>query len=262
MTKNKRGVLLGTIYPTGAEQYEGQEFLEEPVGEEFFGQEFLKEPVGAEQYEGENEDMGQYDVYIEPTGDVYRRGRPQLRPSGVVGQIGQEKLAAAQARAGGHLRATSTGDVVDPETFAISSISGSPGAFTLSANTPGTRTAIGTYTVPTGYRIIFDPSDVYQEVIFTPFSSVGIEDAYFIVGDMDVVLESATGGKAWRIFHSSTIYMRPASNISSVGHLRKWQSAYIAVPGDAVNFYFTAGTALSTANSVLIARVRVGRIVA
>ena len=159
------------------------------------------------------------------------------------------------------LRPTVDGKVVKPEPFAISSFTGSPGAVTLVANTANVRTLVGTYTIPTGFRFVFDPDDPYQEVLFTPFTTVGTLDANFIPGDFDVTLESATGGDVRRILHTDTLHMRPGSNISSIGHLRKWQHKFVGVPGDLVRFYFTSPTVLSTTNSVLVSRCRAGKIV-
>jgi len=244
--KNKgRTVRLGTVYPnrSGAQAYDGQEFWEDCAG--------------AEQYEGGQE-------FLEGFGA--RAERPKLYHSQMMGQElptdALRKREMVREQSSQNLKVSPYGDVVDQEPFSIISIAGAPGAFTLSANTASTRTNIGTYQIPTGYRFVFDPSDVYQEVIFTPYTSVGTNDTNFIIGDFEVVLESATQGKAWRISHGSTIWMRPGSNVSSVGHLRKWQQKYVGVPGDNVQFYFTAGTVLSTANSVLDARCKAGRVVA
>jgi len=271
MNPRRRDVVLG--------QYGyGQEFLHD--GD--YGQEFLEdgaelyEGYGAELYEGEEfedyDGFGQYDVYLEPAGygepmDMGKRLRrpryyPQRakrpRPTSIQSDIAQAKKqdimrreSMKYKRAGSH--------VVEPETFNITHVSGSQGAVTLTANTAGTRTNIATYTVPTGYRLVFDPNDVYQECMFVPYTSAGTNDTNFIYGDFEVVAESATGGRTWRMFHSATEFMNPDKQTTSVGHRRKWQQPYVAVPGDRVRFYFTAGTAMSTDNTRLWAGVRANR---
>ena len=246
--------VLGVINPQGAQQYEGMypRYYEEVQME---GRDF--DGFGQDEIPRDIQEPGiEYKYSKTPR---YAIPRP-VTPT-VVDQITSEKLDQARKIEGMALRPTIDGQIVKPETFSISSITGSPGAVTLGANTANARTLIATYTIPTGYRFVFDPDDPYQEVLFTPFTSAGTGDTNFIVGNFDVTLEAATGGDVRRIFASSTLWMRPGSNISSVGHLRKWQQKYVGVPGDLVRFYFTAATLLSTTNSVLEARVRPGKVV-
>lgn len=247
--------VVGVFNPHGSQQYEGMypQYWEEVEmeGEDFDGM-------------GQEEEIPR--TLEEPEIQYRYRKTPRYaipRPvtPTIMDALKAERLEKARKIEGMALRPTIDDHIVKPEPFAISSITGSPGAVTLAANTVNVRTLIGTYTIPTGYRFVFDPDDPYQEVLFTPFSTVGTTDTSFIVGNFDVTLEAATGGDIRRIFHSSTLWMRPGSNIASVGHLRKWQHKYVGVPGDLVRFYFTAAAVFSTTNSVLEARLRAGKVI-
>lgn len=234
-----------------------------PLGEQALSGAWQYE--GAEQYEGYEPDfygIGAAPVLVTPRKGVPRYAQVKTVAPQAMPTVAREKLSLVQQQESQRYRVTATGDVVDPEPFAISSFTGAPGAVALSVNTVNTRTQIASFTVPVGYRLVFDPEDPYQEVIFTPFTTTGTADANFVLGDFEVTIETATGGKTWRIFHSDTLHMRPASQIATTSLLRKWQHKYVAVPGDLVRFYFTSGTAFGTANSALVARVRAGRIVA
>lgn len=258
---NKGEQVIGIIAPgVGSQQYEGGADLD-----------------GSEQYEGmypksweetQMEGYGQTIPRLEQQPGIeyqyqktprYAIPRP-VTPT-IIDAVTNEKLRQARNVEGMALRPTLDGQIVKPEPFAITSFTGAAGAITLVVNVANARTLVGTYTIPTGYRFVFDPDDPYQEVLFTPFTTSGVLDANFIVGDFEVTLEGATGGDVRRIFHSDTLHMRPASNISAVGHLRKWQHKYVGVPGDLVRFYFTSATVFSTTNSVLVARLRAGKVV-
>jgi len=197
------------------------------------------------------------------------------------------------------MRPTITGQLVKPEPFTITSFTGAPGAVTLNTNVANQKSLIATFTLPQYYRFVFDPDDPYQEVLFTPFGGTtykdtktiigkiynsimkivnkifhrkkthepivkdenSIKDENFIIGDIEVTLEGATGKDVRRLFHSDTLYMRPSSLIFKVGHLRKWQHKMIGVPGDLLRVYFTSKKVFNPKNSVLAIRVRAGKIV-
>lgn len=213
--------------------------------------------------------LGMDEDFLTPAGaqvvDPYSQGAQVVDPGGQYGQasprgrgpadtVAVDKLHQIQ-RAEAQQYAISGTDIVRPETFIITNqgSASTVGFVTLSANSANERSLVATFTIPTGFKLVFDPADEKQEVLFEPFTSAGTNDTNFIVGIFEVTLATPTLSQSWRNFITTTSYMRPGSNISSTGDRRKWQKAYRAGPGELVQFYFTSGSVLSTTNTNLAA---------
>lgn len=130
----------------------------------------------------------------------------------------------------------------------------------LSVNTVQVQTAIHTFTPPTGHYIVLDPGDVTQEVLLQPYSSQGQASSNFIRGLIEIFTRTGLIGKSERVYAGGAEFHRPESNLSSIGHRRKWQLGYVVSPGDTlITFLTTQGSSASdvigTAQTVLDHRV-------
>lgn len=214
--------------------------VQNDLGHEDFGvveQEGMIEQEGAEWALGEETD-----------GAEWALGAPPRRPAVVRTQIPVKPAVPIMGKKQVH----------EPFIITPGGQGGAPAV--LTANASGLLTIVFQFTVPAGLYLEFNPADKEQEVLFQPFDSTST-GAAFINGEYDVLIVSATGGRAIRVHHSHTAYDNPLSNVASLGNRRRWQHYAVAAPGDLVQTRFRSAAVLepSGTRTVLVETVRVAQ---
>jgi hypothetical protein len=206
--------------------------------------------IGYDDFEGEQWPYGYQDYEGDNYGDNYGEQWPYGAQKQVVQKVKIPARPPVPQQAAPPER--------EPFTITPGGQGGAPAALTV--NTTTVLSTIFTFTIPAGLKFEFNPADKEQEVLFTPFSSTTYADGNFILGELDVLLRTATGGRQMRVHHSHTLWHRPGSNIASIGKMRQWHHYAVGTPGDQVIFRFQAVGVLVAAGSALAARVRVQEI--